>query len=329
MSASSDLNSPNQSRQDACPSKKTMSPETAAETPTPVNSPGAAIRDARNRARMSLEELAAATKLARGTLEALERDDFNALLEPVYVRGYYRKCAKILNLSEKDLVETYNARVTPKRPDPPSKLRLASGTEIGSGNPLPLPMAIAAAFAAILVSIAIWNFFRSPEPAIPVPVPVTETDAASEGTADSASADTVPGSEPAALDMAAVVAPAAGVTGPETAPAPAAEGSVAPVTAPPASPAAATPAAVESNAPLTLNFAITSWARVDDATGKTLLNGLMRTGERQVLRGKAPYSVFLGNAPGVRIDYEGRNIEFSQHVADNLTARFKVPEGSN
>ena len=84
-------------------------------------SPGAMIREARQRARLSLEDMAAHTKLARQTLDALERDDYQALLEPVYVRGYYRKCAKVLELSEKALLQAYEARVVQKMPEPPAK----------------------------------------------------------------------------------------------------------------------------------------------------------------------------------------------------------------
>ena len=76
-----------------------------------------------------------------------------------------------------------------------------------------------------------------------------------------------------------------------------------------------------------LSFTITSWARVDDASGKTLLNALMRAGDKKTLNGKLPYAVFLGNAPGVKVEYNGKNVDFSKTVADNLTARFKVPAG--
>ena len=68
------------------------------------------IREARERTHLSLDDMAAHTKLARATLEALERDDYGALLEPVYVRGYYRKCAKVLEMDEAQLIAAYNAQ---------------------------------------------------------------------------------------------------------------------------------------------------------------------------------------------------------------------------
>lgn len=60
----------------------------AAETDLPRPSPGALLKQARERAGLGPDDLAGQLKLAKGTLEALERDDFAALSEPVYVRGY-------------------------------------------------------------------------------------------------------------------------------------------------------------------------------------------------------------------------------------------------
>lgn len=75
---------------------------------------------------------------------------------------------------------------------------------------------------------------------------------------------------------------------------------------------------------MSLNFSITSWARVDDASGKTLLNGLMRAGDRQTLSGAAPFTVFLGNAPGVRVDLNGKSVDLTKYTAANNTARFTL-----
>eukprot|EP01035_Chromulina_nebulosa_P066911 gene66911-91629_t len=86
--------------------------------------PGRMIRTARERASMSIEELAVQTRLARPTLEALESDDFSTLHEAVYVRGYYRKCAKVLKLPEAELIGAYDKLLGPKAPPLPTKLLL-------------------------------------------------------------------------------------------------------------------------------------------------------------------------------------------------------------
>lgn len=311
-------------------------------------SPGALIRRARERARLTPEELSAQLKLARGTLEALERDDFKVLVEPVYVRGYYRKCAKLLGIAEKDLVDAYEAQVAPRAPVAPSKLRLASGTELGSGSRLPVALAFLAAAVAVVVCAFIW-FARGetnrvpPAVAAKVEAMTPEEDktaaAAPEATAPAAvpgaSAAAAPATSPAPAttppveDAAPRAVPAAVPAAPAAANAGTPATTMAPAPAPaPAAAAAhpATPTAKPAAAPakLLLNFTITSWARVDDAGGKTLLNGLVRAGDKQDLQGAGPFTVFLGNAPGVNLQLNGKPVDLTPYTAENKTARFTL-----
>lgn len=269
----------------------------AAEAASPPPGPGQIIREARERARLSLDDMAAHTKLARSTLEALERDDYRALLEPVYVRGYYRKCAKVLEIEEQRLIAAYNARVVPKNPEAPTKLRLASGTELGSSSRLPVSMAVLAAVIAIVACAFIW-FAR--EPAQPYPA--------------LAVVETIPLEPVQPVETAA----AAGESVTATADAVATAESPAPTSAP-------TPAIAAAPGSLRLRFVQTSWARVDDAGGKTLLNGMRAAGEVDALIGQPPLNVFLGNAPGVEIEFEGVRVDISRYVRDNNTARFTLP----
>jgi cytoskeletal protein RodZ len=63
-------------------------------------SPGSYVREQRKRRGMSLEQLAAATKIPRGQLELLENDRFDELPGPVFVKGFLRCCARSLELEE-------------------------------------------------------------------------------------------------------------------------------------------------------------------------------------------------------------------------------------
>lgn len=67
-------------------------------------SAGTRLAEARRRRGQSLEQVAAATRLRRNQLEALERDDLEALPGPVYARGYLRTYAEYLGLDPLDLV---------------------------------------------------------------------------------------------------------------------------------------------------------------------------------------------------------------------------------
>ena len=309
--------------------------QTTGEVPATATeaSPGAMIRQGRERMHLSLDELAGVTKLSYSTIEALERDDFSSLLEAVYVRGYYRKCAKVLDIPEKALLDAYQARVAPRQPLPPAKLRLASGADLGSASRLPVTLAIVGAVIAVLVCAVIWvarNTSNSPvqtlEGSLPVPV-------ATESTVVPAADIAVPPATPAEVPATAApdaMAPTEPSVPASATSAPGAAVPAAPVApaAAPAGPATTTPtqaAPVASAGSAVLSFTATSWVRVDDASGKTLFNGLAQPGESHVLNGALPLNVFLGNAPAVKVEFAGKVFDTQAFQRDNKTARFTLP----
>lgn len=298
-------------------------------------SPGATIRTARTRAGLSLEELASRTRLTRQTLEAMEADAFEQLLEPVYVRGYYRKCARILEIPDQPLVDAYDRMYTPPPKAAPQRLRLASGGDLGSSPRFSTRLAILAPLAAIILISIIWMLRQGSTTTVPAQT-VTMIDSGLDGPSAVLSPDATP--TPAAPESATSLDGATPAPTPDPgATAPADAGSVAPpdpaaaaavdATAPPgeAAPATAAAAPTPVGTQLVLEFNEISWARVEDASGKSLLSGVISSGERQTLDGKPPYSVFLGNAPGVKVTFGGVPVDLKAYVKGNSTARFSVP----
>jgi cytoskeleton protein RodZ len=43
------------------------------------------------------------------------------------------------------------------------------------------------------------------------------------------------------------------------------------------------------------------------------------------LHGKPPYSLFIGNGPGVIVEYDGKPVDLAPYIKQNQTARFSVP----
>ncbi|SEQ58068.1 cytoskeleton protein RodZ [Solimonas aquatica] len=304
--------------------------------PAPVTtaSPGSLIRAARESSGLSLDDLASMIKLARSTLEALERDDFQALLEPVYVRGYYRKCAKVLGLDEKALLDGYAQRVTHKSPLPPSKLRLASGGDLGSTNRLPVPTAVLVAVLAILACALLWFLRGAGSPAAhnsatsSVPSNVVTTPMAGESGATNAEPQqqapavetpTAPGADAAAVTAPEASAPA---TAPEISP------SVAPTPAPAAQAASTPPAdeqAVVGEGAALFKFKKSSWLRIKDADGRLVVRAEFPAGSQRRYGGKQPLDVFIGAAADVTLEYEGKAIDLAPYTRENKTAWLVLP----
>lgn len=80
-------------------------PSTAPEQPDETVAPGEYIRGHRERRGMSIEQLAAATKIPRASLELLEEGRFDQLPGPVFVRGFLRCCARTLQLDPQHVIE--------------------------------------------------------------------------------------------------------------------------------------------------------------------------------------------------------------------------------
>jgi cytoskeleton protein RodZ len=302
---------------------ETPSAAPAAATPPPAEappSPGALLRAARERAGLGVEDLAGQLKLAKGTLEALERDDFAALSEPVYVRGYYRKIAKVLPIAESELINAYNARTKPSSSAPPMRrLPLARGVAAGTSRNARGPgvglVVVALIGLVIVIAVATREKPRrlvapgaTPAPTAVAPAPAPQEPAA-------AVADAPPAAAPATAPAAVPSAPNAAQSAPQAA-----------APNPPPAATSSAPAAAAGPKQLVLELVEASFVRVDDNQGRTLKIGLVRDGERLVLEGAPPYTVFLGNPAKVKVFLGGQPVDFAAHVnSQNDTARFTVP----
>ena len=61
-----------------------------------------------------------------------------------------------------------------------------------------------------------------------------------------------------------------------------------------------------------------------DAQDRQLYFDLLRTGTPARLEGKAPFRIFLGNAPAVRLRINGVALDHTTFTRSNNTARFVV-----
>jgi cytoskeleton protein RodZ len=159
-----------------------------------------------------------------------------------------------------------------------------SGTEASVGEPLTLP----------------------PAPPLPPPVPTPSA------------ASAVPGGEPPKVAVAPK--PPQAATAPEPPKVPAAPKPSHDAVASKPSQVAAAPKQPQAAAALKpgpgeagihLTFAGESWVQVKDGSGKLLLSRDNPPGSEQVLRGKPPYSLMIGNPGQVKLVYNNRPVDLS------------------
>lgn len=75
-----------------------------------------------------------------------------------------------------------------------------------------------------------------------------------------------------------------------------------------------------------LHFKLTadSWIKVVDAAGVTLFEQIKTRGTEQIVTGKKPLSIVLGNASGVNLTYNGTEVDIPSYRRQDGTARFTL-----
>lgn len=138
---------------------------------------GTLLRTARERRQISLEALARTTRISLAFLDAIERDDFDALPPPIFARGFLRAYAREVGLDPEDVVAQYRqlteraraedaARDAARREN--AERAAAIDTEgVGLDAFRPLPLTVAALALALVVYIATTR--ETPNPELPDP----------------------------------------------------------------------------------------------------------------------------------------------------------------
>jgi cytoskeleton protein RodZ len=80
-------------------------------------------------------------------------------------------------------------------------------------------------------------------------------------------------------------------------------------------PAAAAPPATKSEAgQLRLKFDAEAWVEVKDASGALVFSQLGTAGSEQVVQGRPPLQLVVGNAHAVKVTYQGRVVDLAPHT---------------
>lgn len=320
------------------------------EASAPRTGPGHLLQQARLELRLAPEDVAQILHLSSKQIIALENDDYKTLSGPTYVRGYLRSYAQLLGLSPEKVVEAYNSLTIvskpitlPKSAPPPqvtSSDRIVKAATLG--------------VAAILLAL-VYLWWQSGDESLDqaaLPPEAAET-LADQGLGPNVTGDTALATAPAGVPgtgtdgetappPGSVVAPARNIASPEALP----NGQLAVSgmtlnAAPAPKPASAEPAPVERvttrtrrtvdippgvpRARMVLHAIQESWADIRDARDNRLLYENVPAGRRISIEGVAPFSVFVGNADGVRVEFNGQDYDVSRHKRGQV-ARFTLGE---
>ncbi len=265
----------------------------------PPLSVGKTLREARLSQGMSIADVASSIKFAPRQVEALEADDFSHLPELAFVRGFVRSYARLLHLDETSLLNEL----------PAAHQKLASFREDLADVPMSAAQSTrrinvawlsGALGLALILGIGVWLSQKdaAPQKAVTSPITIVPIEPVSSVAAVSAVA-------PAPVVVAASSVPAVK---------PAASSVVAakPVLALPAS--AVAPATKLTHGRIRLVFDTESWVDIKDKYGKTIFKQVNSPNTEQWVDGRAPFSLVIGNASGVRLYYDGEEVDLDEFI---------------
>jgi len=305
-----------------------------------VASFGENLRRERELRGISLEEIAATTKIKVGFLEAIENGDLARLPGGIFARGFMRTYASYLGLDADQFIAEYQAAAPPKDYEL-SRLKSANrAAPPDKPRPPVLPFLVAAAL--LIGGYSIFHYsHRAPDvrDALPTPIPAPPSPPASPATNQGDARPTAAthpevrksngraGADKALADKKANAAPAIPLTTPPTAPTTTSADQVPPTTEatepssdaanadgnqPGSAPAnAAAPRSDQGpNQGLVLKLAVTQpvWVSVD-ADGKTSLQRVLSPNHVATLKAKDSFDVTTGNAQAVTLTLNGQTLK--------------------
>ncbi len=285
-----------------------------------VPSVGASLKAAREAQGLSLDQAAGRLRLMIRQLSTMETDDFAALGQPVFARGFVRNYARMLGLDAEALV---------------SRMANTGQEESHTIEHLPLEQprslltspwvlaAVAALVMLIAIPVALYLWLNSGEEAAQVsmvPVrPITEPIRPAAVPAPVA----VQPLQPQAPTPAEVPAPAPSAAAPPPLPAPAPAPT--PVPMPPGNADQAEVGAPAARGTIKLDFEADAWVEINEESGRVLLHKLNPAGSSVTLTGTPPFSLVIGNAAQVRMTYNGRPLDLTPYI-DIKVARFNLEQ---
>jgi cytoskeleton protein RodZ len=270
-----------------------METETTAALPTGSGF-GARLRAAREAAGRTMAEVADKLHCDARVVAALENEELSLLGAAVYARGHIKRYAEYLKLPVAELVALYDQKED--RPENLPDLRRIPQAERArdTNNAWRWVYGVGAGLIGLF---AVWAVLQSPRgagnaPAAPVASPV----AAVPQTVRPAPAVVTasPGPAPASLGAASIGAAAV--------------------------PNTVAVAAPDSPVRLGLRPRADCWTEVYDVEGRQLFFDIAKRGVHQDVSGKGPLKLVLGNAPVMRLELGGKELQVATELQRKGTA---------
>ena len=272
----------------------------------PIESPGRALAIARKSQSISPADLAIRLRLDTKIIMALERDDFENLPAPTFIKGYIRSIANELNIDSHAILESYATQAA-LEPPPLADFSSRAPEQIRTNSTIIKSISYGLA-ATLILLIALWWQTNYQNREAPPPDAIADHELQPEPEAR-------PGPLPLySYDIVEDEQPRSIVTSEQ---APTLLNDEAPVAMEALEDTSNLPQLVESHA-LLISTTDEAWVEVYDHAGNKLYLGLTRKGQLIEIDSEVYYRLTLGNADSISLQYRGDDIDLSLHSTNGV-----------
>lgn len=280
---------------------------------TSPQSVGEILKQRREENSLSISQVAERMRLDPHVIDALEQNDYSSLPAALYVRGYLRGYARLLNIDPEAIIARFNDDSPSEPPEIIPEVR--HPTQTSSSDKPVKAITYLVTFTMVILIIAWWqsNFVvRRADPVVDAGE-IREAKPPPPGLPYSFAIIKHPDSpfyRAPDEDLESAGTEATDIGRSEAAPAPEGEiierGSAGPDR-------------------VLIRLSADSWIEIFDAAGEKVYVSLARSGDVLSLSGTAPFSVLLGFAQGVSIELNGRPFDPAPYSRSGI-ARFTLGE---
>lgn len=291
--------------------------------PSKVSGLGELLRSERENRGLSHEQVAQITRLRKGFLEALEKEEWENLPPSVFVKGFIRSYAKALGLDEGKLLDLYKSTV-PDDVAPPIPILVPKKPR----NKIPYVLAS----CLIALAIAIYLFVGRPSPeqstvqseeGLPAQIQEEPTKEETQPVVQEKTQEGLLKKQEETVDVAPPPVSPAEMDVPESKPQEK-ESTSYPADVDLFTPSEAVPSGATDLLVLTGIVHLRTWIRIyiDDEAPKEYI---LQPGSRPQWKAEKGFYVLLGNAAGMDFEFDGKDIKDLGELGQVVSLR--LPEG--
>jgi cytoskeleton protein RodZ len=278
-----------------------------------IQGPGQILKQARELANLSIQEIADKIKLRKTLIENIEQDNYDINISLTFVRGYLKLYAKHVYVEEAEILRAFESLSTQRKE--PAKLQSFSRRVANQANDDKLMLVTYLIVAAVIALVVIWWFQQSSIDATSISstrdrLESVSSDVIEQGvlpfeindTPDTEILNSTAGdeniftAEPTLITLEAELSDVLDTTATET----------------------------TSPVELTFEFSGDCWINLSDATGENIAYGVKVKGYVMTQSGIPPFVVTLGAPEVVQIRYAGQPLDMS-FLPTGRIAKFDLP----